>query len=157
MRLLHFHSKNQNRPLTGAKRDVCPRSSVSTGGKVPGFPAESAPVICTSGWRGWSLKVPLPDRCRRDVELSSSRPVKQTRGDAVSSFRNIAQHYQNCSAFTALIKLGLSIMRWFLLRFDFDSTGDSTACQRSLRLQWRYPLAAVTLTYLIYLDRRMGV
>jgi len=37
MRLLHFHFKNQNRPLkcTGAKRDVCRGSSVSSGGKVP--------------------------------------------------------------------------------------------------------------------------
>jgi len=44
MRLLHFHFRNQNRPLTctGVKRGVRPGSSMSRAAKFPFAPAESA-------------------------------------------------------------------------------------------------------------------
>ena len=44
MLLLHFHFRNQTRPLkgTGSKRDVCLGSLVSTGEKLPVSPAGSA-------------------------------------------------------------------------------------------------------------------
>jgi len=49
MRLLHFHFKNQNKSLkgTGAKRDVCPGSSVSTRAEFLVVLAESAPMVGT--------------------------------------------------------------------------------------------------------------
>jgi len=44
---LHFHFKNQNRPLKGTevKRDVCRGSSVSNRAKFQVAPVESVPLI----------------------------------------------------------------------------------------------------------------
>ena len=36
---------------TGAKRNVCPDSCVSTGAKFPVAPVESAPMIASRVWR----------------------------------------------------------------------------------------------------------
>ena len=50
MRLLHFHFRNQNRPLKGtaAKRDVCRGSSVTSGTKFPVALVQSASMCIIS-------------------------------------------------------------------------------------------------------------